>query len=146
MISPFLHNTRQTWKVVFGWTVIAAGLGTIYGCLNDWFGKQTSETFMFLVLAANLANVGAFVWMIRTITCPGCRSPLFWYALSSKEHPTGLHWFSSFQECPSCRYQPNQRPDTMPVSGHEKQLVGNEERPNNEMQRTRPAQAMKPRR
>jgi hypothetical protein len=112
MISPFVRKTGQTWKVVFGWTVIAAGLAIIYGCLNGWFGSQSSETFALVVLCANLANVGAFVWMVQSIRCPRCRLRLFWHALSSKEHPSGLRWFSSFEECPSCRYQPTQGIDT----------------------------------
>ncbi len=90
MISPFIRHTGQLWRVVLGWTLIAAGLATIYGCLNGWFGKQSDETFAVLVISANVVNVAAFVWMIRTVKCPRCQLRLFWYALSAKEHPTGL--------------------------------------------------------
>jgi hypothetical protein len=102
MTSPFIRQAGQLWRVALGWTLIAAGLATIYGCLNGWFGKQSDETFVLLVVSANLVNVASFVWMIRTIRCPHCRLRLFWYALSAKGHPTGLGWFHSFSACPGC--------------------------------------------
>jgi hypothetical protein len=136
MIFSFVRNTRQAWKVLLGWMTIAVGLTTIYGCLNGWFGMQSDEWFVLLVLAANLANVAAFVWMIRTIRCPVCRSLLFWYALSSKEHSKSLDWFSSFEECPSCGYQPKRGSGAM-ISGHEKPVVPKEEQPSGESPRTR---------
>jgi hypothetical protein len=104
VILPFIRHTGRLWRVVLGWTLIAAGLVTIYGCLAGWFGKQSDETFAALVISANVVNIAACVWMIRSIRCPRCRLQLFWHALRAKEHPAGLGWFHSFTACPGCRW------------------------------------------
>ena len=108
MIAPFLKETYQAWKPIVGWSIIALGLLTMLGVVRGWFARSPDDVLALVIVGANIATVGACVWMCRSIQCPTCRFRLFWHAIRGKTHPSGLEWFWSFTECPNCRAQPNE--------------------------------------
>jgi hypothetical protein len=110
LIAPFLKHSGQLWKPILGWSLIAAGLTALGATQREWGLSISSETWALIVLSANLVNVSAFVWMIRRIRCPRCGERLFWRAISGKDHPAGLKWFSEFRTCPSCQHEPEPKP------------------------------------
>jgi len=86
---------------------MAAALFCVYAGDKNWWGTSSDETSTLIAVGALAIALVGFIGEIQFIQCPKCGLKLFWHALSAKEHPSGLDWFSKFEECPNCGFAPH---------------------------------------
>ena len=99
---PYLHKSRQTWKVLFGWGVMPViALGMVAAGVTGRLGHDP-ETSTLLYATALAIGAGGLLWAVWSVRCRVCRARLLLKAIREKDPAGWWPWLSSLVACPVC--------------------------------------------